>query len=66
MTERPSQNCPSPLVQLSLPDAAANPGLTRHAVARALACDRFIHCGQRLHCAWMAAELADRLRLIFR
>jgi len=66
MTDRRSQNCPSQMVQLLLPDAAADPGLIRHAVDHALACDRFVHCGQRLHCAWLTAELADRLRLTSR
>jgi hypothetical protein len=39
----------------------ANAHEIRHAIDKALACDPLVRCGQRLECAYMASELADRL-----
>ncbi|CAA7625395.1 conserved hypothetical protein [Magnetospirillum sp. UT-4] len=33
----------------------------RNVIDLALSCDRTLHCGKRLECAWMASELAERL-----
>ncbi|MCR6631775.1 MAG: hypothetical protein NVV74_17980 [Magnetospirillum sp.] len=62
MNDRRNLRCLTALVQLSMPGARVSEHDARHAVDHALSCDRTIRCSQRLECAWMACELADRLR----
>lgn len=60
--QRPTTfHCFASLINLGSRGAAVAPQDVRGAIDRALACDPKVCCSQRLECAWMASELADRL-----
>jgi hypothetical protein len=47
----------------AVPGGGGTPHEIKHAVDQVLACDRHVHCSQRLQCTWIAAELAEQIRL---
>ena len=62
MTERRNINCLTSLLNMANPGGGSEHEVG-HAVDKALSCDRHVHCSQRLQCAWLASELAERLRV---